>query len=167
MLPSPGRSAGIRSRDLRDGESDHGLGTDAGSLLGVPRHGEARRWTAEALRWRLRRPGARYALHRGEGLLAVSCHERRAGVRVAIILKVFAAAPLSPHDTRALVRAACRHHRAPAALHVGLNDLVDFRGVALPRRLRASPLNLIYRSLLAPPRDPAVVRFEFLDFDAY
>ena len=65
------------------------------------------------------------------------------------------------------MRAACRHHRAPLALHVGLNDLVDFRGIALPGRLRASPLNLIYRSLVTPAREASIVRLEFLDFDAY
>jgi len=167
MVPVPGAPAGIRSEQLREGVSERGLDADIESLLGVPRHGEARRWTAETLRWRLRRPGASYAIHRGGNLLAVSCHERRSGLRVAIVLKVFAAAPLSARDTRALVRAACRHHRAPVALHVGLNDLVDFHGVALPQRLRASPLNLIYRSLLTPPRDPSITRFEFLDFDAY
>ncbi|HUH80185.1 MAG TPA: hypothetical protein VLZ06_02565 [Solirubrobacteraceae bacterium] len=167
MLPVPGLSAGIRSEQLRDGVSGRGLDADAESLLGVPRRGEARRWTAETLGWRLRRPGASYAIHRGRTLLAVTCHERRAGLRVAIILKVFAADPLSASETRALVRAACRHHRAAVALHVGVNDLVDFHGIALPERLRASPLNLIYRSLLTPPRDPSIARFEFLDFDAY
>jgi hypothetical protein len=56
-------------------------------------------------------------------------------------------------------------HRAPIALHVGLNDLVDFRGMAPPERLRESPLNLIYRSLEAQARPASIVRFEFLDFD--
>jgi hypothetical protein len=167
MLPLPGASAGIRSRTLRAGASDCGLGSDVTPLLAVPGRGEARRWTAETLAWRLRRPGASYAVHRGRNLLSVTCHDRRAGLRVAIILKVFAAAPLSSGEARALVRAACRHHRAPIALHVGINDLVDFRGIALPERLRESPLNLIYRSLLTPRREASFVRFEFLDFDAY
>jgi len=167
MLPRPGGARGIRSVQLRDDTADRGLEGDVDALLTVPSDGEARRWTAETLRWRLRRPGASYAIHRGPGLLAVSCHGHRAGLRVAIILKVFAAAPLPPRAARGLVRAACRHHRAPVALHVGLNDLVDFDGMALPERLRPSPLNLIYRSLLAPAREPSIVRFEFLDFDAY
>ncbi len=166
MLPLPGSSAGITSRDADPGEPERGLG-EVDSLLGAPARGEARRWTAETLAWRLRRPGASYALHRSPKLLAVTCVERRAGVRFAIVLKVFAATPLSRTETRALVRAACRHHRAPLALHVGLNDLVEFRGIALPGRLRASPLNLIYRSLVTPPREASVARFEFLDFDAY
>lgn len=167
MLPLPGASAGIRSRAVRAEASDCGLGPDVTPLLAVPGRGEARRWTADTLAWRLRRPGASYALHRGRHVLAVTCHDRRAGVRVAIILKVFAAAPLSNGDARALVRAACRHHRAPVALHVGVNELVDFRGIALPKRLRESPLNLIHRSLVTPARRASIVRFEFLDFDAY
>jgi len=136
-------------------------------LLAAPASGRARAWTAETLRWRLAQPGARYALHGNGEVLAVSCLDRRNGVRVAILLKVFASAPLSGPVRRALVRAACRFHRAPLALHVGLNDLVEFRGIPLPERLRDSPLNLIYRSLEGDARPPSIVRFEFLDFDAY
>lgn len=167
MLPLPGAGAGITSRTVGPGTSGIGLGPEAASLLAVPEHGEARRWTAETLAWRLRRPGASYAIHRSPKLLAVTAAERRAGLRVAIILKVFAAAALSGGEARALVRAVCRHHRAPLALHVGVNELVDFDGIALPGRLRPSPLNLIHRSLLTPPREASIVRFEFLDFDAY
>jgi hypothetical protein len=39
--------------------------------------------------------------------------------------------------------------------------------VALPERLRESPLNLIHRSLQQQPPPASIVRFEFLDFDAY
>jgi Acetyltransferase (GNAT) domain len=168
MLPT------LRSRGaVRSGWADtsafarHGLAADPEPLLAVPATGETRRWTPETLRWRLARPGARYALHRTDDLLAVSCEDSRHGVRVAILLKVFATSRISDRSRRALVRAACRFHRAPIALHVGLNDLVDFRGIALPERLRESPLNLIYRSLEAKPRSASIVHFEFLDFDAY
>ena len=86
---------------------------------------------------------------------------------MAVLLKVFAATQLSDRTCSALVRAACRFHRAPLALHVGLNDLAGFRGIALPERLRPSPLNLIHRSLETPARRASIVRFELLDFDAY
>lgn len=168
LLPTPGPQGGIRS-----GWADTsafargGLAAGCEPLLAVPATGEARRWTPETLRWRLARPGARYALHRADDLLAVSCQDSRHGIRVAILLKVFAESRVSAGTRRALVRAACRFHRAPIALHVGLNDLVDLRGVALPERLRESPLNLIYRSLQAQPPAASIVRFEFLDFDAY
>jgi hypothetical protein len=168
MLPTPGSRGGIRSgwADASAFARD-GLAARAEPLLAAPATGEARRWTPETLRWRLARPGARYVLHRADDLLAVSCRDGRHGVRVAVLLKVFAASRVAAGRRRALVRAACRVHRAPIALHVGLNDLVDFRGVALPERLRESPLNLIYRSLQAPPPAASIVRFEFLDFDAY
>jgi hypothetical protein len=39
--------------------------------------------------------------------------------------------------------------------------------VALPERLRSSPLNLIVRRLGETPPQSGFVRFEFLDFDAY
>ena len=167
MVPVPGSSSGIRSQDVRGASLDGVLGAEVEPLLAVPAQGEARRWTPETLAWRLRRPGASYAVHRGRDVLAITCHDRRAGLRVAIILKVFASSPLSPGGARALVRAACRHHRAPVALHVGFHDMVEFRGIALPKRLRASPLNLIYRSLVTPAREASIRRFEFLDFDAY
>jgi hypothetical protein len=124
-------------------------------------------WDEHTLAWRLARPGRRYALHRGEGLLAVSCLQRRHGVRVAVLLKLFAAETLSGAARQALVRAVCGFHRAPLALHVGLNRRVSFSGVPLPQRLRDSPLNLIYRSLEQPARPGSIVDFEFLDFDAY
>jgi Acetyltransferase (GNAT) domain len=168
VLPTPGSRGGIRSGWAGASAFEHGgLAACAESLLAPPPTGEARGWTPRTLRWRLARPGARYALHRAEDLLAVSCRDSRHGVRVAILLKVFAASRVSPGRRRALVRAACRFHRAPIALHVGLNELVDFRGVALPERLRESPLNLIYRSLRTQAPVPSIVRFEFLDFDAY
>ena len=168
MLPTPGSRSAIRSGPADAAAfAPGGLAADSEPLLAAPAVGEARRWTIETLRWRLARPGARYALHRGENLLAVSCQDSRHGIRVAVLLKVFASSQLSGHARRALVRAACRLHRAPIALHVGLNELADFRGLALPERLRESPLNLIYRSLEARSAPASVVRFEFLDFDAY
>jgi Acetyltransferase (GNAT) domain len=168
MLPTPGSRRGIRSgwADTSAFAGD-GLAADSEPLLVAPTTGEARRWTPETLRWRLARPDARYALHRTGDLLAVSCRDSRHGIRVAILLKVFAASRISHSSQRALLRAMCHFHRAPIALHVGLNDLVDFRGMALPERLRESPLNLIYRSLQTEPRPAAIKRFEFLDFDAY
>jgi len=168
MLPSPGPRDAIRSAPADVGTLERsGMLAGIGPLLAAPERGEARLWSAQTLRWRLARPGARYALHRSGDLLAVSCQDRRAAIPVAVLLKVFAATQLSDRTCSALVRAACRFHRAPLALHVGLNDLAGFRGIALPERLRPSPLNLIHRSLETPARRASIVRFELLDFDAY
>jgi GNAT superfamily N-acetyltransferase len=167
LLPS------VRTRGLRSAWADESsfsagaIAAEVEPLLASPAIGLARAWTTDTLRWRLAQPGGRYALHRGPGVLAVSCLDSRHGVRVAILLKVFASSRLPARARRALVAAACRFHRAPLALHVGLNELVDFHGIPLPERLRESPLNLIYRSLEDEARSTPIVRFEFLDFDAY
>ena len=168
MIPTPGSRGGIRSGPAdASAFARGGLAGACQPLLAAPAIGEGRLWTEQTLSWRLARPGARYALHRSDELLAVSCKDSRYGIPVAIVLKVFARSRLSDASRRALVRVACRFHRAPLALHVGLNELVDFPGLALPGRLRESPLNLIYRSLESQKRPASIVRFEFLDFDAY
>ena len=165
LLPLPGRPAGVRSA----WHSEQALGADdLDELLRPPgSHGLARSWTPDTLRWRLRAPGSRYALHRAGGLLAVSAADERRGVTAAVILKVFATRPLGASERHAIVRAACRIHRAPFALHVGFNDRVAFRGAPLPQRLRESPLNFIYRALGDAGPGPVLTQWELLDFDAY
>lgn len=165
LVPLPGRA---RDR-FRSGPAtlDSPLLESIDELLTAPTVGLTRRWTPETLRWRLRRPGASYALHRSQNLLLVSTVERRGPVNIAVILAAFAAAPVPPSDVRAAVRAACRYWKAPVALHVGTNDRVPFSGPPLPKRLRASPLNFITRPLAGGAAPPAPSRFEFLDFDAY
>ncbi len=60
----------------------------------------------------------------------------------------------------------------PLRLFIGLapDQVASYRNyISIPQRLRPSPLNLIYRSFV--PRvaalEPALIRFSFLDFDAY
>ena len=169
MVPLPGGRGQVRSEWA--GEEAFAAGGVAGDALEAlfepPRSGIARLWNPETLRWRLASPGARYALHRSERMLVVSAADSSRAVPVAVLLKAFASAPPSAAERRAVVRAACRFHRAPLALHAGLNDVVSFPGLSLPERLRPAPLNLIVRRL--DGRGPAspVARFEFLDFDAY
>jgi GNAT superfamily N-acetyltransferase len=167
LVPLPGRRTRVRSGWASDASFEHGGLADAlDPLLTPPARGTTRAWTPETLRWRLTSPGSRYALHRSERVLLVTTADHRAGVPVAVLLKAFASVPPSAAERRALVRAACRLHRAPLALHVGFNDLVAFRGPPLPDRLRSSPLNLIARRLDDAPASP-IARFELLDFDAY
>lgn len=169
LAPLPGRGRGVWSDWAGEAAFAPGgvAGGDLEPLLAPPARGLARAWTPETLRWRLAAPGSRYALHRSERMLAISAVDRSKAFPVAVLLKAFASAPPSPAECRAVVRAACRLHRAPLALHVGLNDTVAFRGLALPKRLRSSPLNLIVRHLGEAPAEDTVARFEFLDFDAY
>ena len=158
MLPMPGPRRAVRSAWVdASAFGRDGLAADAQPLLAAPARGEARLWTPQTLRWRLARPGARYALHRSDELLAVSCLDSRHGVRVAILLKVFAGARLTDAATRALVRAACRFHRAPLALHVGLNDLVELSRPGAP----PAPARVAVEPDLPKPRvraQPAVGR---------
>jgi GNAT superfamily N-acetyltransferase len=168
LLPLPGRRERVRSTWAD--EAAFGPGGVAGeldALLAPPERGIARTWTPDTLRWRLASPGSRYALHRSEHVLLVTTADRRAGVPVAVLLKAFASVSPGAVERRALVRAACRLHRAPLALHVGLNDVVAFRGPPLPERLRASPLNLVVRQLDGAPSPSSIARLELLDFDAY
>jgi hypothetical protein len=168
LVPTPGPTGDIRSAWASpDAFSPGGLVAGTEALLDAPAAGEARRWTIETLRWRLARPGSKYAVHRSDGILAVSCCDERHGIRVAVLLKVFADKAMSAANRRAIVRAVCWFHRAPVALHVGLNHRAYFSGVPLPKRMRESPLNLIFRRLEDVTRPASIVNFEFLDFDAY
>lgn len=168
LLPRPGRSHPVRSQWAEEAFAADGVATgDLKALLAPPARGLARAWTPETLHWRLAAPGSRYALHRSENMLVVTTVDRTNRFPVVVVLKAFAAARPSAAERRAVVRAACRVHRAPLAVHVGLNDMIAFNGVALPKRLRSSPLNLIVRYLEEAPPKSVVSRFEFLDFDAY
>lgn len=165
VVPTPGRLRSVASgwaspSAFRPG----GLASDLERLLVAPDVGIARSWSRSELAWRLARPGARYALHRSEDALAISTVDRRKGVPVGVLLGVLAPGPV---DGARLIRSACRFHRAPLALHVGISDVVNFKSVQLPQRMRESPLNLIDRRLDAGPDRSPFARFEFLDFDAY
>lgn len=169
LVPRPGRGARFVSAaaDPARIASDPEV---ARILEAAPRpvHGVEPRWSPETLAWRVASPRGPYVLHRAEGVLAISTAERRSGVNVAVLLAVLADHHVTRSEVDGLVRAACRHHGAAAALHVGVHRGADVRGVPLPGRLRPSPLNLIFRWLddeqIAAPH---VRRFEFLDFDAY
>ncbi|HEY4095218.1 MAG TPA: GNAT family N-acetyltransferase [Baekduia sp.] len=165
LVPVPGGRSGVRTMAATaPGALDR---EDLDGVLAPPATGLTTHWTRERLAWRLARPGKSYILHHGPGVMAVSTLDRRGPARVAVLLAVFAAADVPSPVTRALVRAACVAHRAPVALHAGVNARLSLRGVPLPERLRPSPLNFIYRDLVAGGAAPAIARWEFLDFDAY
>lgn len=168
LLPVPGARHRVRTAWAGPAAfASGGLAADIDALLAPPARGLARAWTGDTLRWRLESPGSRYALHRSTDALVVSTAERRRGLHLAVILKVFAAGPLNRASCRALVRAVCRAHRSPVAIHVGCNERTPFSGIRLPERLRPSPLNFIYRQLDGESSAPELTRFELLDFDAY
>jgi len=126
------------------------------------------------LRWRLARPLARYALHRGPAGIAISTDEVRGGARFALILKLYPRMDAG-WDGRSrilandLVFAACRFHRTPFAVYAGFNRHLDLWGVPIPRRYLPAPLNLSILSL-STALDQAgfdVDTYEFLDGDQY
>jgi GNAT superfamily N-acetyltransferase len=168
LVPLPGRERRVRSAWADEAAFDSvEIADGLAQMIAAPAQGIARTWTADALRWRLTSPGARYALHRSERALVVSTVDSSKRVPVAVLLKALASAPPDAAERRALVRAACRFHRAPIALHIGYNEQVAFRGPPLPARLRPSPLNLIVRQLSNSSPRGSFTRFELLDFDAY
>ena len=128
-------------------------------------------WTASYLRWRLAAPnGAAFTVHRSPELVGISTVEHRAGVPIAVVLKLLPRhGRFGPIDGRPLISAMCRHHRAPAALYAGHNRHVVVRGVPLPERLKPVPLNLCVLSL-DEDLDQTTFQldtFELLDMDAY
>ena len=132
------------------------------------REGVERQWDLSELRWRLADPGKSFSLFASDEALVVTCRTTQKGCPVAVILKILTAKP-DNLDVNRFVNAACRHHRAPFALHAGTNPAARLNGVTVPHRFRPSPLNLIVKNL-NPDRSDAEctpTTFEFLEFDAY
>lgn len=151
----------------------------AASLAPPPDDGWAQDWSGDVLRWRLANPAAAYRVHVSEDAAAVTTRLRYRGVPVTVVLKLLARAAVPSRRAGArLVAAACRRDRSPAAVYVGFNHRVPMPGVAVPRRLLPSPLNLVLfgadRASVAVgedieglPQDEVQLRcFELLDFDA-
>ncbi len=136
----------------------------------TPGDGFSQRWSREQLRWRLANPHARYGVHVGERVVLISTSVRQAGLPVCVILKSFVRGTGKGLPGNTVAAAACRFHRAPAAIYAGYSDLVRFHGVRLPERLKPSPLNLCVRSFRPGVIDETqfvMQRFELLDLDAF
>lgn len=138
--------------------------------LPLPPSGWAPVWTREVLAWRLAKQRARYTLHLGEDLLAVSTRTAMGPVPFAVLLKVLPLRPRRrPASGGAVAWHVARHHRTPLVVHWGTNAHVRFRGLPLPRERMPSPLELVTFPF-TERFDHAGLRFasfEFLDFDAY
>ena len=139
----------------------------------VDRHA-VRGWStdydAEVLRWRLACPETDYTVHIADDLALVTTKSSLGPVPACVVLKAFPlASGAAELDATPLVRTATRHHRAGFAVYAGFNGSVRVRGIAPPRRVQPSPLNLIIRHLDPAVDQDAIVldTFEFLDMDAY
>ena len=128
-----------------------------------------RLWSPEALRWRGANPHRPFRWHRPRaGTLAASAATGRWGIRA------WAELPDTRGDAGSGILAPGDISAAPwgPRLHLGLRPRGASRAgrswIDVPKALRPSPLNLIYRSLTgeAPPA-PDAIFFDFLDFDAY
>jgi GNAT superfamily N-acetyltransferase len=120
-----------------------------------------REWSDAALGWRLRHPLFRYRQRRGRGLVFYLLARR--GVQTIVRIE---RAKTSP-PTLGTGLSGLPIPR----VWVGLNPGIRFRGpsLAMPRRLRSSPLNLIFRSLTTKSLrlDSAKIAFEGIDFDVF
>ncbi len=128
--------------------------------------GDGLLWTGERLWARLQRPGAGYAVHAGRDVLAVSAPRRQGRAPHTMICALLARPGTAPGaaDVGAVVAAACRLHRRPLFVYLGLNAALPRPGLLLPARLRPSPMVLQARDL-SEAGPLAVSRFEALDFD--
>ena len=130
--------------------------------VGRPRHARCdapqfrRTWGDDSLRWRLANPAATYASRGG----ALWADPRIPGMNIYL----GDAPERGPTISGALAR-------RPLTGWIGVAPALRWRGLALPvpRRLRPSPLNLIFLDLTGAGRalDPSRVFFQALDFDAY
>jgi len=121
-------------------------------------------WNPESLGWRVRNPRARYRVETREGFRSILAPTGWPGVRAVLRTEPAAGAvdlpELAPAD------------RAPLRLWLGRRpDAAGPApgGIAIPMRLRPSPLEVIHRALVAGARapDPGRMHFEAIDFDAY
>ena len=123
----------------------------------------ARLWTPEALAWRLAPPNRPYRVQYRNGCGCLYAATGRFGIYVEV---GSFARELLPAG---LPELAAPH---PVRLWIGADRSRDWSRSAyvdIPLRLRPSPLNFICRDLTGKGRllDPARVRLDVLDFDAY
>ncbi len=122
-----------------------------------------RRWTPESLVWRCSNPKH-----------LVSCKERGGQIQFHTAAKgIFLSAIAEfPSNFSTNITLHTDHFLSPFRLFIGLvpTGACHFKGYAsIPKTLRPSPLNFIYRSLNSSTEaiEQGLINFTFLDFDAY
>ncbi len=120
-------------------------------------------WRPELLRWRLANPDGRYTARRHGELLTVWAKTHLPAIQCAAFL---------PGSSATADQGAGAGPLA-ATLFIGLEPRLRLRRqgfIAIPERLRPSPLNLIWRPLdssLPTALNPDAAAINFLDFDPY
>lgn len=125
-------------------------------------------WTAEGLFSRLTGTQQDYAIHYNDRLLAVSTRRDRKGVDFTLLCGLFPARDSAPQarDVRWSMRAACDIHRARLGIYIGHDEVMPaLPGIALPDRLRPSPMTLDLRDLVHPDDSVVFRRYQGVDFD--
>ena len=135
-----------------------GIGSIAASSSDVG--GFALTWPEDALRWRLRRPHARYVATAGPDPI-IYAHVHKLGILAYLTQAPRALAEgLAPARKTQLFR-----------MWIGIDPQLHRRGLLtrLPDRWKPSPLNMIFRDLTGKQRrlHRDTTRFTLLDFDAY
>ena len=137
--------------------------------VGLPKRRDAvaepsfeRVWDRGALAWRLANPERRYAVRQRPSGLAVVAPTGIPGVG-AVLLDGTSPDGLAVNDVPA---------PGPLSLWLGTDPAIDWRRsrfVPIPPRLRASPLNLLFKDLTGSGLHPDAGRLLFrgIDFDAY
>jgi hypothetical protein len=176
------RPRGVESHDLDDAfRASADFTRLITGLDETPADGWTQRWTPEHLRWRLAAPGAGYAIHASEEVVAISTTATAKGVPLTVILKLLPrAGRRGPLPARSVISAAAHHHGVRAAIYAGFNAHVTVRGVLVPKRAQPAPLNLLFiardeaSQFLGMdledegPQAPATFdTYELLDFDAF
>ena len=145
-------------------------------------------WHPEVLRWRLSCPFTRYWVHIADDLALVTTRTVYARLPVTVVLKIFpllktdsshrpslplnagpSTKPSPPLNAGRAIRAVTVKQRSAFAVYAGFNASVRVGGIAPPRRLQPSPLNLVIRSYGTSIDQEGLKldTFEFLDMDAY
>ena len=136
--------------------------------IGLPRRRESdsppsfeRSWSEAAMRWRLANPKRDYKIGHVDGGSFVTAPTGMPGLEAVL------------YDGRERWPAAGRRTPGPGLrLWIGLDPEIGWEGsryMAIPERLRTSPLNLVFRDMSGGSYlpDPERVAFRAADFDPY
>jgi GNAT superfamily N-acetyltransferase len=122
-----------------------------------------REWPQDQLRWRVSNPAFEYTTQRNGSFIEIDATTPFRGVRVAARFE-------SANETAARLTDVERRRVRMPRLWIGASPTLHFsavKSIAVPRRLRKIPLNLVFRSLAEPGASlpPERVEFSALDFD--
>ncbi len=165
LIPAFRLTLGVAHVDIDDVSID-ALASDCAKRTSV---GWIHDWDAAALRWRLASPANDYVLHRDNDVWCVSTRSTFARWPIAVILALVPREGRRALSAAAVIARACRHHRAPLAIHAGINSDVIVRGLPIPRPFLPSPLNLLVRGFGSRTNASLtdVGTYEFLDTDHF